>query len=256
VFLRKSNPRWILGGLKYDQAVMNESSSLTTIEDAHWILEEETLPILAETLGHLNKLKKMAQASLLGLNMAKGIFNDETVVMAESVRSHIQAIRKEMQKHLMTDRAVLDSVFKVRKNVTILGIISILVAILAAFLIARTIVNVLSKMSGRIDLGAEKFALSTTQVSTTSNTLAQGASDQAASLEETSASLEEMASRTQQNADNARLATELMTAKSLHVQPMTPWTNWKNQWLKYQLPARILPKSLKPSMKLHSKPIY
>jgi len=41
--------------------------------------------------------------------------------------------------------------------------------------------------------------------------LAQGASDQAASLEETSASLEEMASRTQQNADNARLATELMS---------------------------------------------
>ncbi len=208
--MEKLTGQWILGGLKYDQAVMNESSSLTMIEDAHWILEEETFPIMAETLGNLNELKKMAQTSLAGLNTAKDIYNNETVVMAASVRSHIQDIRKEMQKNLMTDRAVLDTVFKVRKNVSIVGIISILVAILAAIWIARTIISVLSRISGRIDQGADKFALSTSQVSTTSNSLAQGAADQAASLEETSASLEEMAVRTRQNADNARLATELM----------------------------------------------
>jgi len=208
--MEKLTGQWILGGLKYGQAVMNESSSLTMIEDAHWTLEEETFPILAETLGHLNELKKMAQTSLSGLNTAKDIFNNETVVMAASVRSHLGAIHEEMQKHLMTDRAVLDSVYTVRKNVTMLGIISTLVAILAAILIARTIVTVLNRMSGRIDQGAEKFALSTGQVSKNSNTLAQGAADQAASLEETSASLEEMASQTQQNADHSRLATELM----------------------------------------------
>jgi methyl-accepting chemotaxis protein len=47
-------------------------------------------------------------------------------------------------------------------------------------------------------------------ISGVSQSLAQGASEQAASLEETSASLEEMASMTRTNADNARQADALM----------------------------------------------
>jgi methyl-accepting chemotaxis protein len=44
------------------------------------------------------------------------------------------------------------------------------------------------------------------QVSNSSQSLAQGAAEQAASLEETSASMEEMGSMTRQNADNAKQA--------------------------------------------------
>ncbi|HTI99200.1 MAG TPA: methyl-accepting chemotaxis protein [Dongiaceae bacterium] len=47
------------------------------------------------------------------------------------------------------------------------------------------------------------------QISRASQSLAEGASEQAASIEETSASLEELASMTQRNADNAHQATEL-----------------------------------------------
>jgi methyl-accepting chemotaxis protein len=47
------------------------------------------------------------------------------------------------------------------------------------------------------------------QVSASSQSLAEGASEQASSLEESSASLEEMASMTKRNAENARKANEL-----------------------------------------------
>ena len=53
---------------------------------------------------------------------------------------------------------------------------------------------------------ARESASIATQVSTASQTLAEGASEQAASLEETSASLEEMSSMTKRNAENAQRA--------------------------------------------------
>ena len=58
---------------------------------------------------------------------------------------------------------------------------------------------------------AVAIAAHTGNLTTASQALAQGAGDQAASLEETSASIEEMASMTQRNAENARRAKELAT---------------------------------------------
>jgi methyl-accepting chemotaxis protein len=55
------------------------------------------------------------------------------------------------------------------------------------------------------------------QVSTAAQSLAQGATEQAASLEETSASMEEMASMTRQNAENSQSAAGLMTEVDGHV---------------------------------------
>jgi len=60
--------------------------------------------------------------------------------------------------------------------------------------------------------GAEQVAGAAAQVSTVSQALAQGTSEQAASLQQTSASTEEIASVTRKNADNARSACELMAA--------------------------------------------
>ena len=60
-------------------------------------------------------------------------------------------------------------------------------------------------------------AAASSQVSTASQSLAQGATEQAASLEETSASMEEMASMTRQNAENSQSAAGLMTEVDGHV---------------------------------------
>jgi methyl-accepting chemotaxis protein len=89
----------------------------------------------------------------------------------------------------------------------------VLAAVLASlgivFLISRSVSGVLHRTIADMSGGAEQTAAAAGQVSTASQALAEGASEQAASLEETSSSLEEMASMTKRNSENAEKATTL-----------------------------------------------
>ena len=66
--------------------------------------------------------------------------------------------------------------------------------------------------------GAQQVVSASTQVSTSAQSLSQGATEQAASLEETSASMEEMASMTRKNAESSQTASTLMTEVDARVQ--------------------------------------
>ncbi len=72
----------------------------------------------------------------------------------------------------------------------------------------------LSHIIGEVREGANALSSAAAQVSTTSQSLSQGTSEQAASVEETSSSLEEMGAGILQNAENSR-QTELMALKGL-----------------------------------------
>jgi methyl-accepting chemotaxis protein len=69
----------------------------------------------------------------------------------------------------------------------------------------------LGLLSARLEEAAREVALAAGGVEQTSQRLAQGASQQAAALEETASSLEEMASMTKTNAGNAGQADQLMS---------------------------------------------
>ena len=84
-----------------------------------------------------------------------------------------------------------------------LSIGALLLGILSAFSITRSITGPLQEMAGQIGLGANQVTDASAELASTSQTLAEGASEQAASLEETSASLEEISAMTKRNSDNA-----------------------------------------------------
>ncbi|MDI1247680.1 MAG: methyl-accepting chemotaxis protein, partial [Lacunisphaera sp.] len=65
------------------------------------------------------------------------------------------------------------------------------------------------EIAGSLDEGSIQVAAAAGQVSTSSQSLAEGASEQAASLEETSASLEELSSMTKRNAESAQQAKQV-----------------------------------------------
>ena len=94
--------------------------------------------------------------------------------------------------------------------VGILSAIALLLGAFLAFIITRGITGPLSRVISGLNDGAEQVASASAQVSASSQSLAEGASEQAASIEETSASLEEISSMIQQNADNAGKANQLM----------------------------------------------
>ena len=94
--------------------------------------------------------------------------------------------------------------------ILITGLISIVLSILGAWLIGRSITRPIDSAVNGLSSAAEQVSASAGQISSTSQSLAEGASEQAAAIEETSASMEEMTSMTKLNTDNAGQADNLM----------------------------------------------
>jgi len=97
------------------------------------------------------------------------------------------------------------------KTLIITGtLVTMLVALVIAFMMSQSIVNPINRVIGGLNDGAEQVSSASGQVAASSQSLAQGSSEQAASIEETSSSLEEMSSMTKQNTGNAKQADNLM----------------------------------------------
>jgi len=101
------------------------------------------------------------------------------------------------------------------RNSFLLAIIPIVLIILGLLAIPMRHLGRLNSVAAGLFAASEEVNSAAGRISGVSQTLSEGASEQAASLEETSASLEELASMTRTNADNARQADALMgeTAK-------------------------------------------
>jgi methyl-accepting chemotaxis protein len=106
--------------------------------------------------------------------------------------------------------AIVVSVGDLRTTMLWIGLAAILISVLAAWLIIRSITGPIHRAVDGLGESADQVALASDQVSTASQSMASGSSEQASSIEETSASLEEMSSMTRQNAENAHHADGLM----------------------------------------------
>jgi methyl-accepting chemotaxis protein len=102
------------------------------------------------------------------------------------------------------------------------SVIGVTVAFLAisgaVFFIIRRTRGEMVALTTQLTQSAQGTASAAGQVSTAAQSLSQGATEQAASLEETSASMEEMASMTRQNAENSQSAATLMGEVDAKVQ--------------------------------------
>lgn len=87
-----------------------------------------------------------------------------------------------------------------------IGGLGVVLAIIVLTFLTRGIGRPMNRIMKKLDQGAYQVNAASDQVSQTSQSLAGGTSQQAASVEETTSALEEMAAMTRQNADNARTA--------------------------------------------------
>ncbi len=97
-----------------------------------------------------------------------------------------------------------------RNLIGIITPLSLVIGILLAFFITRSITKPLNIVIDGLGEGSGQVSSASGQVSSSSQSLAEGASQQAASIEETSSSMEEMSSMTKKNAENAGQADTLM----------------------------------------------
>jgi methyl-accepting chemotaxis protein len=94
--------------------------------------------------------------------------------------------------------------------VMIVGLgIGVVVGIVLAIVITRGITRSITRISSTLAAGSEQTSSAAGQVSSSSQTLAQGASEQAAALEETTSALQQMSSMTKKNAETAQQAAGL-----------------------------------------------
>ena len=88
-------------------------------------------------------------------------------------------------------------------------VIALVLGIVLAWLITRSIVGPINRVVKGLQEGSDQVATVSGHVNISSQQMAEGAGEQASSLEETSSSVEEMAAGTRQNAEHAREADAL-----------------------------------------------
>jgi methyl-accepting chemotaxis protein len=126
-------------------------------------------------------------------------------------------IASQVQTLVDFNIAYVQNVFKANVQLTdfsiLLMIAIIAVAVLISIALGIVITNSILKVLASIEGAAGNVTVGTSQISDSSQTLAQGSNEQASSVDEVSASVEELTATIKQNADNAS-QTEKIANKS------------------------------------------
>jgi methyl-accepting chemotaxis protein len=127
----------------------------------------------------------------------------EFTATVAKMKSSVHDFQSELETRTNTEQHRNELIVAV---VTLAGIV---LGILFAWLIIRSVTHGITGVAGRLAMESDKANVSAAQVAQASQAMASGATQQASSLEETSSSLHEMASMTQRNSENAQNAKAL-----------------------------------------------
>lgn len=189
---------------------INRKLGAADFDGARQVFTEETTPMLQGTLTHLKMMRDEAETALAGLSQAKQVYSNQTAPALVEVQSLLAEIRTEAKNNIMSDTVMLDSATQTKFWTSVLGVCTLILGVVLAFLTARSISTMLKRIAAGLHGGADQVAAASGHVSASSQQLAEGASQQAASLEETSAALEELTVMTGHNAENAEQANVFM----------------------------------------------
>lgn len=157
-----------------------------------------------QTLATIDRILEWDDTRVAGMKEAMGIYNEKTrpaLVEIQSVLQEASGIVGEVVEQTNHEMGSIAS--STKRQVSMLGIAAIIIGLVMATIISRSIVSALQKLIANLNEGSSQVAAAAQQISQASQTLAEGASEQAAAIEETSSTIQEMASMTKQTADNA-----------------------------------------------------
>ncbi len=165
----------------------------------------------------LKDLHEHAAAYLDGFEKVAAAAQAQALVVKEDLERLAPLFTKEITDVRTSLRELQDSLdddirqAQERNELLVLSLSvgGIVLGIVFAFVIVRSVTRPIAAITTRLTGGAEHTASASGQVTSASQTMAEGSSRQAAALEESSASLEEMAGMTRKNAENAQAAKSL-----------------------------------------------
>ena len=202
--LRLDDPDAIDKAIKDLDASQNESLILvaSTGEDGQKV-KAEFDRLVSQEKGVIELFVK-GQNALADEAFLHNISPQANLILEEIGKYHA-AVQTTARQTLFSHQAQMQS--QLIWRTTMLGIVVVLV-LFAGWWTKTHIANCLLDIASDLAKVSDNSAEAAGQVSASSQSLAEGASTQAAALEETNASLEEMATMTKGNADNAQKANE------------------------------------------------
>lgn len=183
---------------------LKELLAAQNFDEAITVFSKETLPQLNTTISTLRNMASEAEALTAGKEESQKIYAKQTIPAVHSVQEILGQIRKEARSKIMTDAVMVAAAVQTRFATITFGLITFVVGLAFALFLARTISSLLTKVATKMDKDASLVADASNQILSTSHGLADGASSQAAAVEEISATMEEVTAMTRQDADNAK----------------------------------------------------
>jgi methyl-accepting chemotaxis protein len=185
---------------------LKEMLAAQNFDEAKAFFSQETLPRLNATIVSLKAMAAEAEALVAGKEQAEKIYTEQTIVAVHAVQALLGEIRKEARAKIMSDEVMIISAVKTRLSAIVFGSVTFVLGLGFALFLARTISRLLLKVATDMSGEAAQVAAASSQILSTSLTLADGASHQAAAVEEISATMVEVTAMTRQDADNAQAA--------------------------------------------------
>ena len=176
--------------------------------DVKWLSEAEKIE--TDFNAFYESGKTMAAVAI-----AQGMTASNKLV-AEYDKKHealIAAVEKLQKSHseetVANTKKIVEAARNVKLVLIIMGIAAILIGLIMAIFITRSVTKVLRE----VKTVADNVAAASQELSSSSEELSQGSTEQSSSVEETSSSLEQMGANIRQNTDNA-LQTEKIAGKA------------------------------------------
>jgi len=173
-------------------------------------LLRQTLPTLARVERTFDELIKYVDVIYADLSAKKKSDSQSLVKESDAIDEIVRKLTVQIEKEVS---AAVGQANTAKNSATVLLTIitvgAVALAVILGITLALGITRPIIKISKDMKDGADQTTSAASQVSASSQSLSQGATEQASQLEETSSSLDQMASMTKMNADNASKASHL-----------------------------------------------
>ncbi|MBU0509412.1 CZB domain-containing protein [bacterium] len=195
--------KWLYGEVRreVEKHYPQLAHMLKAIEEPHYKLHE--------TAKEMDKC--LASNDAARWEHASHVYTTNTLPLLTEVRNHLHEVRGVVGKEVSTAETNMKATAaSTSRAVLLIGIVALIVGMVTATVIIRSIGRALRKVVDSAGEGANQIAAASGQVSSAAQGVAEGSQEQAASIEETSSSVEELSAMTKQNADNAKTVAQLM----------------------------------------------
>ncbi len=198
--------------------IMQELQDLITTLGGMKITPETTqaLADMKQALEVIRPAKDAILESFKAGDVTGALSNLDEVVRPAQKRldTGIQTILRTQETLLVTDREAAESAASTSRWITAVLLLLTLLAGTVVIFVVRQINRLLRSSILELAESSEQIAAAATQVSSSSQSLAQGSSEQAATIEETSSVSVEINSMAQRNTENSKQTAGIVTASA------------------------------------------